>query len=124
MTPALILFAHGSRSPEWARTLEVLAAEVRARDPSADVRMAFLELQQPPLDAVIEELARAGHRCIDVFPVFWAAGNHVRVDAPAILEAARTRHPGVAIHLLPVISEVPGLAGWLAGSVLSLRQAR
>jgi sirohydrochlorin cobaltochelatase len=121
MTHALILFAHGSRSPEWARTLDVLAAEIRSRDPSVEVRMAFLELQQPPLDAVIDELARAGHRRIDVFPVFWAAGNHVRVDAPALLQAAAGRHPGLEIRMLPVISEVPGLAGWLAASVLSLR---
>ena len=124
MTPALILFAHGSRSPEWARTLELLAAEIRGRDPSAEVRMAFLELQQPPLDAVIDALVGAGHRHIDVFPVFWAAGSHVRVDAPAILESAAARHPGLQLRLLPVISEVPGLAGWLAESVLSLRRLR
>ena len=121
MSHALILFAHGSRSPEWARTLDVLAAELRARDPSADVRMAFLELQPPSLDTVIDQLVQAGQRRIDVFPVFWAAGNHVRVDAPAILQAAAARHPGLEVRLLPVISEVPGLAGWLAQSVLSLR---
>lgn len=120
MRHALVLFAHGSRSPEWGRTLEVLAGEIRRRDPSVEVRTAFLELQRPPLEEVVDELVANGQRRIDVFPVFWAAGNHVRVDAPAILQAARERHAGLDIRLLPVISEVPGLAGWLAGTVLAL----
>jgi sirohydrochlorin cobaltochelatase len=120
MSHALVLFAHGSRNPEWGRSLAALAEEVRRCDTSVDVRTAFLELQEPGLDEVIDALVGGGQRRIDVFPVFWAAGSHVAVDAPAILDAARERHAGLDARLLPAISDVPGLTAWLASTVLSL----
>jgi sirohydrochlorin cobaltochelatase len=39
----LVLFAHGSRDPEWARPFERIAAILRERLPATAVGLAFLE---------------------------------------------------------------------------------
>ena len=40
---ALVLFAHGSRDPEWARPFEALRARLERRLPATPVVLAFLE---------------------------------------------------------------------------------
>ena len=56
MSNGLILFAHGARDPRWAEPFEAIAAAVRARAPSVDVRLAFLELMAPDLPTVADFL--------------------------------------------------------------------
>ncbi|NBR30176.1 MAG: cobalamin biosynthesis protein CbiX, partial [Betaproteobacteria bacterium] len=51
--PALVLFAHGARDPQWAEPFKRIQAAVRARRSGAVVELAFLELMQPVLaDAI------------------------------------------------------------------------
>jgi sirohydrochlorin cobaltochelatase len=121
-TEAVILFAHGARAPNWARALDALAAAVRARLPNRHVACAFLELQPPTLDVALEQARAAGCAHIDVLPVFWAGGGHVLDDLPPLLDAFHARHPQVAVTLLPVLSELPGLMDFIANAVA--RQAR
>lgn len=113
MPRGLILFAHGSRDPSWSASLEALAAEVAALGADVEVRTAFLELQGPDLETAIAELASRHHR-VDVCPIFWAATGHVRRDVPALLAAARQAHPGLDLRLMPALSELPGLLGFVA----------
>jgi sirohydrochlorin cobaltochelatase len=119
MSRGLILFAHGSRDPAWGTTLQTLAEAVRARDPALHVRVAFLEWQPPTLPEVMAELAAHVHS-LAVCPVFWAANGHVQRDLPSLLEAARQAHPNLDVQLLPVLSELPGMLGFLADSLTSL----
>ena len=116
MRRGLILFAHGSRDPSWASSLESLSKEVRAIDPQREVRTAFLELQAPDLPTVIDEMAPR-HTHLDICPVFWAATGHVRRDVPALLEAARRHHPDLTLRLLPALSDLPGLLGFVARAI-------
>jgi sirohydrochlorin cobaltochelatase len=118
MRRGLILFAHGARSASWSRPLDALASEFAAAAPELTVRRAFLELQAPNLPTVIDELAPT-HDHLDVLPVFWSAGGHVARDLPALLEAARARHPGLSLQVLPVISELPGLVPAIARAALA-----
>lgn len=119
MRRGLILFAHGSRDPSWAASLESLSREVSAVDPQREVRTAFLELQPPDLPTVIDELAPR-HTHLDICPVFWAATGHVRRDVPALLEAARRHHPGLTLRLLPALSDLPGLLPFVARAISDL----
>lgn len=116
MRRGLILFAHGSRDPSWASSLETLSSEVRAIDPEREVRTAFLELQSPDLPTVIDEMAPR-HTHLDICPVFWAATGHVRRDVPALLEAARRNHPDLSLRLLPALSDLPGLLAFVARAI-------
>ena len=95
----LILLAHGSRAEPALEAHRDLAAAVAA-ETGQTVRPAFLEMAQPDLPTVIDATVIDGARHITVLPHFLGPGNHVNRDIPALVEAARTRHPGVPIELV------------------------
>src|SRR4051794_875863 len=66
----LVLFAHGSRDPEWARPFEQLAGVLSAKLSSDAIAIAYLELMQPTLSESIGALAAKGCDLITVVPVF------------------------------------------------------
>jgi sirohydrochlorin cobaltochelatase len=110
----ILLFAHGSRDPEWARPFEGIAAQL-----SGDfaVRVAYLEHMQPDLGAALAELAAAGVRSVRVVPLFLGAGGHVKKDLPRLLAAAAARHPGLELALEPPIGEQPELIRAIARAI-------
>jgi sirohydrochlorin cobaltochelatase len=114
---ALILFAHGARDARWSDSLHALAAAIRTQAGQASVRTAFLELQTPTLLEALEAVASEGTRRIHVVPVFWAAAGHVENELPSILASFSARHPEVAIRVLPVLSELPGMLDFIARTI-------
>ena len=120
---ALILFAHGSRDPEWAQPFRRIQAAMRIRRPGATVKLAFLEMMKPTLDAAVSELAACGHARITVAPLFLAQGAHLKNDLARILGAIRADHPQIEIALLPAIGETEAItnaiADWLVASTTS-----
>jgi sirohydrochlorin cobaltochelatase len=114
VTDAIVLFAHGSRDPDWAAPFERLASRVRAARPDARVAVAYLEITPPTLPDAVGALAAAGAREIDVVPVFLAPGGHVRRDLPAMVAALRARHPGARFRVLPTIGEADAIADAIA----------
>jgi len=121
MKQALILFAHGSRDPEWSEPFRAIQREVAARCPDVRVALAFLESMSPTLEEALEALARSGHTRIAIAPLFMAPGGHLKRDVPRLLEAERARHPGLALTLLPTIGEagpvLEAIGEWLAAAV-------
>ena len=132
---ALILFAHGSRDPDWARPLHGLRDAVAALCPQLPVTLAFLEFMQPTLTQVIAQLAgersasESGApsqplqplqplRQLRLVPLFLAQGNHTRRDLTALIAQAQQDHAGLQIEVLPALGEVPAvmqaLAQWIA----------
>lgn len=111
---ALILFAHGSRDPAWCEPFRRLAAEVAARRPSDEVRLAFMEFAAPTLEEIVAELDRLGVRRVRLLPLFLAPGAHVARDIPLQVEEAGRRHPAVRIEVLPPAGEDPRVAELLA----------
>lgn len=97
---AVLLIAHGSRVPESNAEIETMALRLAARLPSdCAAAHAFLELASPSIPEAVDTLAGAGIRHILLIPYFLAAGKHVAEDIPAIIEAARTRHPDLEIRM-------------------------
>jgi sirohydrochlorin cobaltochelatase len=101
----LILFAHGARDPRWREPFERLRRKVEAARPDVAVGLAFLELMQPDLAGAADTLAGAGCRTLRIVPVFLGQGGHVREDLPAVVDAVRARHPGLAFELRPAVGE-------------------
>ena len=120
--PAIVLFAHGSRDPQWAQPFRSIQRLVRAKAPAAAVELAFLENMKPPLQEVMATLVAAGHVRIVVAPLFMAQGGHLRTDLPNMLGALRRDYPEVAINLLPAIGDVEPLleaiSEWLVSAVV------
>jgi len=110
ITTALILFAHGSRDPEWVRPFEALRASVSASAPGTQVVLAYLESSAPTLDDAIAALARDGVISIRVLPLFLALGKHLRHDIPALARDVAAAFPGLVIEFMPALGEAPEFA--------------
>ncbi len=111
---AIVLFAHGARDPEWAGPAMRVAAEVQRLRPDVRVQVAFLEFMEPTLGAAVDAAAASGVRQLRVVPLFLAQGGHLKRDVPALIEAARARHPGCSIELLAAVGEDEGVVRAMA----------
>jgi sirohydrochlorin cobaltochelatase len=110
---ALVLLAHGARNPAWAAPFEQLAAHLAAERPGWTVALAFLELMPPDLPSCLRDLARAGVRDVEVFPLFLGGSGHVLRDVPPLLDEAQQQH-GLRITLHAALGQQPGMVDAMA----------
>ncbi len=105
---ANILLAHGSRDPLWQIPFDDMVNAIKHHDLTSDsekpitVELAYMELCEPSLEKTCELLSQQGFNLINIYPVFFAAGRHLRIDVPKQLKSIeaelglRTRlHPPV-----------------------------
>jgi sirohydrochlorin cobaltochelatase len=91
---ANILLAHGSRDPLWQIPFQDMTHAIKQQDdtePSESpspviVELAYMELCEPSLEQTCENLAQQGYDLINIYPVFFAAGQHLRIDVPKQLK--------------------------------------
>lgn len=124
MTTALIILGHGSRAPEATETLAAITAMVRKKVDYERVEYASLQLSEPGLPAVVEELYGAGIRRILVMPFLIATGVHVKTDIPQELEALSRKHPGLTLVLGEPLGADPRLAEIVIDRLKELEQSR
>jgi sirohydrochlorin cobaltochelatase len=110
----IVLFAHGSREPEWARPFERIAARLRSE---FLVELAYLERMKPTLEEAVALLASKGARRVRIVPLFLGEGGHVREDLPKLAAAARARHPAIEIVLEQTIGERKEVTDAIAGVI-------
>jgi len=115
-TTGILLFAHGARDPNWALPFNAVAERVRALQPQAEVRLAFLELMTPDLASAGAELAAVGCTSIDIVPLFLGAGGQVRKDLPALAQALMAAHPGLEVRVQRAVGENPIVIDALAAA--------
>ena len=115
----IVLFAHGSRDPQWRVPIEAVAAQIRARQPDTAVCCAYLEICAPTLPDAAALLIAGGVREIRVFPIFFGVGKHAREDLPLLIASIRAEHPGVRVELLPTAGEYDRLTALMADIALS-----
>jgi sirohydrochlorin cobaltochelatase len=120
MIPALVLFAHGARDPEWAHPLERLREQLRLLLPQTPVELAFLEFMDPDLPAAVEQLIDQGAGAITVVPVFLAQGAHVKHGLPALVESLRSAYPEHSIDVTAPIGEQPEVIAAIASCIARL----
>ena len=111
---AIILFAHGSRDPMWHKPIQAVAERINQRSPSTVVRCAYLELTDPNLPHVANDLVAEGATSLNVVPMFLGVGRHAREDLPALIQTLKTAHPAVDIHCQPAVGEQDSLLDLLA----------
>jgi len=119
-TTGTILFAHGSRDPQWREPFEDILKRMQ-RISTAPTSLAFLECMTPTLEQAIDDMVGAGVKQISVVPVFLAVGSHVRKDLPILLEAARLKHPDLELHASAAIGEQPAIQEAIAAFALTAR---
>ena len=118
MSSGLILFAHGSRDPEWAAPFRDLQQRVCAKRTGLAVELAFLEIMKPSLPEAVAALLAAGREHITIAPLFMAQGAHLKRDLANLMGGLRESHPGIDLVLLPPLGEsvpvVEAMSTWIA----------
>jgi sirohydrochlorin ferrochelatase len=81
--PVLLAVAHGTRSAAGQQQICELVDTVARRRPELDVRLAYVDVQQPRLPEAI----RGVDRPVVVVPLLLSSGYHVRVDIATAVAA-------------------------------------
>ncbi len=108
---ANILLAHGSRDPQWQAPFEVIAERIKSKDQEnktkddvTRIELSFMELSEPSLESTCHTLMKDGYQEINVYPIFFAAGRHLRVDVPKQLQEIEEKL-GITTHLHPPVGQ-------------------
>ncbi|MEU3011461.1 sirohydrochlorin chelatase [Nocardia asteroides] len=107
--PALILVAHGSRDPRSAANAAAVRDLVAETRPDLTVRLAFLDLNAPSVDQVVDSVAAQDFAHTVVVPLLLGSAFHARVDLPGLLDSARRRHPRLRLDQADVLGPDPRL---------------
>ena len=109
-TPALLVAAHGTKSPAGSATTASLVAAIAAARPDVDVSVCFLDVASPSLADALHTRAEP----TVVVPLLLSSGYHVLTDIPAVVAG----HPlvRVARHLGPDPLVVDALVDRLAAA--------
>jgi sirohydrochlorin cobaltochelatase len=122
VTAGIVLFAHGSREPDWAAPFVALARRVASESGGARVAVAYLEILSPTLEEAVASLEAAGAGDITIAPIFLAPGGHVKRDLPRIVASLRARHPSASFRVLTTIGEsdaiLAAMASWIADEAI------
>lgn len=116
---ALVLFAHGARDPRWAQPFLKMQAIAQASVPDTLVELAFLELMEPRLPAVVSQLVDGGCTEISVVPVFLGQGGHVLRDLPPMIESLQAQFPSLVMRVSDAVGESPEVLGAIAAYCVS-----
>ena len=119
-TTALVLFAHGSRDPEWASPMRRVCARLSAQAPALRVELAFLEFLPPNLRDTAETLVGEGFARIVVLPMFIAQGGHLKRDLPLLLDELRAQHPQTTFEQAAALGDADSIVQAIAAHVLAL----
>jgi sirohydrochlorin cobaltochelatase len=79
--------------------------------------LAFLELMEPSLSQAVEVHVAQGVNTIDVYPLFLAAGGHLKRDLPQEAAALMASYAGLAIHLHPPVGELAAVQQAMASAI-------
>lgn len=105
MKNGILLFAHGSRNPAWAREFETLRDEVKKSATHALVELCYLELCEPGFSAGVNALVSSGATEIEIVPIFLAPGKHTMEDLPALIEVAQQAHANITFKARATLLE-------------------
>jgi uroporphyrin-III C-methyltransferase len=119
MSRALVLAAHGSRSPASNALVRRLADSIRGRRLFDEVAVAFHQ-GEPRFDGVLDELSSPS---VTVVPLLTSEGHYARVVLPGAL-ARNRRFPEVSLRQTPVLGTHSGLAALVARRVTELLRER
>lgn len=110
-TTMTILVAHGSRDPQWAHTFVDMTLAARQDNPNT--ALAFMELNKPSIEDVVQSSIDGGFRHFIILPLFLARGKHLKRDIPEILRQLEQELP-ITTELLAPIGEHPEVATAIA----------
>lgn len=115
----VIVFAHGSRDPQWRFPVEAVAESVRLRSPGTPVACAYLELTEPDLPTAARALIEGGVTHLNILPLFFGMGKHAREDLPLLVAQLQLQHPDCVVRALAAAGEHAEVTDLLARLALN-----
>jgi sirohydrochlorin cobaltochelatase len=107
MCRAIVVVGHGSRNTEACVEFLTVVEMLRSTYSSDLVLHAYLEMNDPRLDAALVSALEQGHQEILVVPCLLFRGAHVERDIPAVLRAFAQSNPGTIIRMARAIGADP-----------------
>ena len=105
MTRALVVCAHGTDNPQGQAVVRSIVAQVARRRPDLTVREAYVDVQQPELPQVVNDLA-AQHDSGVVVPLLLSSGFHTEVDVAQAVAAHPHAHAAPALGPHALLAQV------------------
>ncbi len=105
MKKAIVLFGHGARDPQWAEPMMYLQSILQGQLPGVQIELAFLELMNPRLPEVVNSMAQAGVEHIQVIPIFFGKGGHLKNDFPVLMAQMQAQHPLLHIEATSAVGQ-------------------
>jgi len=94
----LLIAAHGSRNRDGNQEILAFAEQWRERHPGKRIEVCFIEHADVLLEEGLDRAAQGARRVLTI-PLILNAAGHVKMELPAAVDAARTRHPDVDFAL-------------------------
>ena len=110
MKNAVVLLGHGSIRESANVEIRAMWAMMQAQLPELDIRGSFVEVAEPALENVIEQLVHEQVERIVIVPMFLTRGNHLSNGIPRILDAMKEKYSNVKIDLTQHLGADPLLA--------------
>jgi sirohydrochlorin ferrochelatase len=107
LPPTLLAVAHGSRDLRSPASIRELVSAIASERPDLRTEVAFLELSDPLLPTVLDDLVAAGDHEPVVVPLLLTTAYHSGTDLPGVLAAARRKHPQLRPHVAEVLGPDP-----------------
>ena len=118
MKSGIVLIAHGSPDPQWARPFERIAARLAEKLPAVSIGLAYLE-HGPSLEESVAALVAKGVAAIRVVPLFLGAGGHVKEDLPRLV--SNSGRAGLSLTLESPIGERAEVIDAIARAISAAR---
>jgi len=94
-TKAVIILGHGSKNKDSTREQLQLINLLKKNMPEYTIKSAYLQLCDPTIDVVIQQLLSEGYIQIIIVPLLLFAGNHVQQDIPQLIAKYREQYADV-----------------------------
>ncbi len=94
----LVLLAHGSSDPAWQIPFQEMTASIAANQPHS-VKLGFMELCTPSLEDIARDIPEDQPTDIEILPLFFSAGRHLRKDVPEQLKVLNQKFGHLAFTL-------------------------
>ena len=118
MPDALVIFVHGSPTPDanapMFRVVEALTRRPDAASRYPIVEVGFMECNEPTIPQAIDRCVMRGATGVVAVPYFLHTGAHVCEDLPTLLEAAQTQYPQVEFRMGDYLGQMEGVTELLA----------
>lgn len=89
----------------WREPFDRLVGMWQSQYPKVLVELAFLEMMQPSLLTAIDSLRGQGAKEIEIIPVFFGQGGHLREDFPKLLSEAQKQFPHIQLRASSAVGE-------------------